>query len=98
MMGRVIRVNFGDAVDDGDCGVVRLSDDDLLTSAECAALVSATLTPAAWRSLVSKGYAPKADDPGVGPVNRRTPRWRRGAVKAYVASRPGRTGRPARIR
>jgi hypothetical protein len=66
--------------------------DPLLTGAECAAL--AGVAAATWRSLVRGGYAPKADDPGVGPVNRRTPRWRRSSVERFIRDRPGRTGRP----
>lgn len=53
----------------------------LLTGPQVAA--SLGMTPGAWRKAVSKGYAPAADDPGEGPVNRRTPRWRVSTVREF---------------
>lgn len=90
MMNAVIRVNFGSAVDGEDFGTV--SADELLTGAQCAELVG--VKPSTWRSLVRQGYAPAADDPGLGPANRRIGRWYRSTVLAFIAQRPGRTGRP----
>lgn len=85
--GVVVRVSVG--------GVVSVPDDPdrLLSVSEVAARVG--IRPASWRSLVSKGVAPPADDPGDVSVHRvrRSPRWRVGTVDAWRRSRPGR-GRP----
>lgn len=61
--------------------------DRLLTGAEVAGLLG--IAAATWRSLVAQGYAPPADDPGVGPVNRRAKRWHLSTVRAFQRSRPG---------
>lgn len=67
--GRLMR---GDAVADPE---------RLLTGPQVAAALG--MTPGAWRQAVYAGYAPAADDPGQGPVNRRTPRWRVATVRAF---------------
>jgi hypothetical protein len=72
----------------------KLSADVLLTGPEAAARIG--LEPATWRSYVSKGYAPAADDPDAGrPVNRRSPRWLTSTVDDFAANRIGRGKRPA---
>jgi hypothetical protein len=68
-------------------GVVVADPDRLLTTAEVAAALG--IQPATWRKMVSVGSAPRADDPGVGPVNRRTPRWRVSTVRAFRLGRKG---------
>ncbi len=62
-------------------------EDPLLTGKEVAARLG--ITPAGWRSTVSAGYAPAADDPGdmSVPVNRRSPRWRVSSVDKFVQER-----------
>lgn len=69
--------------------------DPLLTSAEVGELLD--MSASAWRSRVSEGYAPKADDPGDLSVSprRRNPRWRRSTVARYqVTARPRRKRKP----
>jgi hypothetical protein len=61
--------------------------DDMLTTSEFAAI--AGVSPATLRGQVSRGQAPPADDPGAGPTNRRTPRWRRSTIDTYLSFRPG---------
>lgn len=79
--------------DHGDEAVIRVSGDDLLTSAECAQYVGVSV--ATWRSLVKQGYAPKADDLDEDrPQNMRRHRWKLSAVIEFRKTRPGRTGRP----
>jgi hypothetical protein len=65
--------------------------DPWLTGPEVASVLG--IKPVSWRTAVAKGYAPPADDPGVGPVNRRNPRWRLSSVRRYELSRPGRGAR-----
>jgi hypothetical protein len=71
--------------------VVEVVPGELLTGAEVARLLE--VKPASWRSLVSLGYAPAADEPGTGPANRRKPLWRLETVRGYMLSRPGRGSR-----
>lgn len=70
---------------EGFVGEVSVDPGELLTVAEVARLVG--MTPSGWRSMVSLGYAPKPDDPGTGPVNRRMPRWRLETVREFQLSR-----------
>ena len=72
-------------------GEVTVDPDELLTGPECARLLE--IDPATWRSYVRKGYIPPADDPGVGPVNRRTPKWRLATVREFKQSRRGQGAR-----
>jgi len=62
-------------------GDVVADPNELLTAADVARLLG--LQPSTWRAYVCRGQAPPADDPGVGPVNRRTPRWRLSTVREY---------------
>jgi hypothetical protein len=57
--------------------------DPLLTGAEAAAFLR--MQPGSWRSLVSRGIAPKADDPGdlEAHPRRRNPKWLRSSVARY---------------
>lgn len=81
-----VRVRFeADVVDDLGDDVVRADLSDLLTVAEVASLLG--MQPGTWRALVARGQAPKADDPGVGPINRRMPRWRLSSVREYAQAR-----------
>jgi hypothetical protein len=68
---------------------VHVDPDELLTGPEVARLLE--IQPGTWRNYVRRGYAPKPDDPGVGPVNRRCPRWRLETVREYRlrGKRPG---------
>lgn len=75
---------------------VNVDPDELLTGKEVAQLLE--IDPATWRTYVRRGYAPKADDPGVGPVNRRTPRWRLETVREYRLNRKGQGHRTDRER
>lgn len=68
--------------------------DSLLTGPEAAQ--RAGITPATWRGYVSRGYAPKPDDPDDGrPANRRSPRWLTSTVDHFRANRLGQGKRPA---
>lgn len=62
--------------------------DSLLTGAQIADVLG--IVPATWRSLVRSGHAPRPDDPGVGAVNRRTPRWKISTIAEFRRTRPGR--------
>lgn len=79
----------GAAVDespDGE-GVYAPGPDSLLSGAQIADLLG--IVPATWRSLVRSGHAPPADEPGVGPVNRRSPRWKVSTITEFRRTRPG---------
>lgn len=83
-MGIVVRVNFGGPRP----GDVVADPARLLSASEVAALLG--IDPKTWRSLVTQGYAPPADDPGgVGPLRGRRPRWRLSTVRRFKQSRPG---------
>lgn len=68
-------------------GVVSVDPERLLTGSEVARLLG--IKPATWRSYVHRGYAPRPDDPGVGPVNNREPRWRLCRVREFLVQRRG---------
>lgn len=69
--------------------------DPLLTTAQAAAL--AGMVPGAWRSLVSKGLAAAADEPGDLSLHpkRRNPKWRRSTVHRYMATRRTTRSKPS---
>jgi hypothetical protein len=69
--------------------------DPWLTVAQAAE--RARVTPATWRSSVTRGWAPPPDDPGdeSQAANRRNPRWRRSTVDAYIQRRKPYPRRPA---
>lgn len=72
-------------------GEVTADPDRLLTGPEVCALLG--IEPGTWRTYVCRGQAPVADDPGVGPANRRTPRWRLSTVREYSRGRRRATNR-----
>lgn len=72
-------------------GEVSVDPDELLTGVEVARLLE--ISPTTWRGYVRRGYAPPADDPGAGPVNRRTPRWKLATVREYRLNRAGQGAR-----
>lgn len=86
-VARVAIAYEGDVVE----GDVVADPERFLTGPQVAAILR--INPATWRSLVRSGHAPKADDPGVGPINRRTPRWRVGTIAEFKRTRPGRGAR-----
>lgn len=48
------------------------------------------IRPNSWRTLVSAGKAPKADDPDDDALpGERRPKWRRSTIDAFIAARPG---------
>jgi hypothetical protein len=62
--------------------------DPLLSNAEAAA--RAGMKTRSWRSAVSRGYAPPADEPDLEtPQMERQPRWKASTVDAWLAERPG---------
>ncbi len=69
--------------------IVETHPDRLLTTKEVAMLVG--VEPSSWRSMVSRGLAPRPDDAGDEsvPRNRRNPRWKVSTVGEFRASRPG---------
>jgi hypothetical protein len=79
-----------------DFDEVHVDPDELLTGPEVARLLE--IKPGTWRSLVHQGYAPAAEDPGVGPVNRRVPRWTLGQVRDFRENRKGQGARTDRGR
>ena len=65
-----------------------MTEDPLLTGREVAQRLG--IRPGTWRSLVSLGDAPRADDRDEGrPVGMRLPRWRWSKVAAWHKARPG---------
>lgn len=72
-------------------GEVSVDPDELLTGPEVCRLLE--ISGSTWRTYVKRGYAPPADDPGVGPPNRRTPRWRLETVREYLLARSGQGAR-----
>lgn len=58
----------------------------LLFSAEVATLLD--MSPETWRSHVTRGTAPPADDPDLDrPRNRRMPRWKLSTIAQWQAAR-----------
>lgn len=83
-------------VDDDQVGGTSADPNRLLTGAEVAALVHCS--PATWRNYVMRGYAPEADEPGTGPVNRRLPQWRLSTIEQWLRTRPGKGNRTSKLR
>ena len=71
-----------------DAGAATASGDDWFSSDEAASYVDKR--PSTWRSYVSKGLAPKPDDPGDlrEHPKRRRPRWRQETLDAYKSGIP----------
>lgn len=62
--------------------------DEWLYASDVARLLN--INAGTWRTYVSRGQAPQADDPDLDrPAGRRSPRWKRTTIDAWRERRPG---------